>query len=136
VQFLTNILCERDSNAHYDSRQAHPFETMLTSVVFGVTAVQLWETVAGRQTGLLQDSWIAGGLTIPYVADIVMAARFGKIDHDPLPGHPEDQRKVTTNLGKVTAITLQLAADGQPIPLASVVQDLLIGVQRVPAEAS
>lgn len=108
-----------------------PFEAMLTSVVFGVTAVRLWETLAGQPAGLLRDCWVATGLTIPYVADIVMAARRGETDGDPLPGHPDDQQKVTMNLGKVTAMTLQLTADGLPNPLVSVVQDLLIGVQRV-----
>ncbi len=111
-----------------------PFETMLTSIVFGVTAVRSWETVTGQPAGLLRDGWVATGLTIPYLADIVMTARYGKTDHDPLPGHPGDQRKVTMNLGKVAAVTLQLTAEGQPNPLVSVVQDLLIGVQRVPGE--
>ncbi|MEU7474400.1 hypothetical protein AB0A63_00345 [Lentzea sp. NPDC042327] len=113
--------------------QASPFEAMLVSVAFSVTAVLLWESAARRHAGLLRDSWLAAGLTIPYVADIVMAARSGDCDHDLLPGHPRDQWKVTMNLGQVTAMTLQLAADFQPHPLVSVVQDLLIGVQRVPA---
>jgi hypothetical protein len=38
------------------------------------------------------------------------------------------------NLGKVTAMTLQLTARGQTNLLVSVVRDLLIGVQRVPGE--
>lgn len=83
---------------------------------------------------LLRDSWVAAGLTIPYIADIVVAARHGRTDHDPLPGHSDDQRKVTMNLGRVTAMTLQLAAEHQPNPMVSVVQDLLIDVQRVSAE--
>lgn len=114
--------------------RTEPFETMLTSIVFAVTAVRSWETVVGQPAGLLRDDWVATGLTIPYLADIVMAARYGKTDHDPLPGHPDDQQKVTMNLGKVTAMTLQLTTEGQPNPLVSIVQDLLIGVQRVPAE--
>jgi hypothetical protein len=111
--------------------RADPFEAMLTSVVFGVTAMQLWETVTSQAASLLRDSWVATGLTIPYVADIVMAARYGKADDNPLPGHPGDQQKVTMNLGKVIATTLQLTAEYQPNPLVSVVQDLLIRVQRV-----
>ncbi|WP_143202473.1 HNH endonuclease [Amycolatopsis sp. CB00013] len=113
-----------------------PFEAMLTSVVFGVTAARLWETVAGQPVGLLCDVWVAAGLTIPYVADIVIAAFYGRTDHDPLPGHPSDQRKVAMNLGKVTAMTLQLTADRQNNPMVSVVQDLLIGVQRLPLPSS
>ncbi|WP_394617330.1 hypothetical protein JNUCC0626_48340 [Lentzea sp. JNUCC 0626] len=111
-----------------------PFEAMLTAILYGAAAVRLWEMAADWETGVLRDSWIAAGVTIPYVADIVVAARFGEEDHDPLPGHPDDQRKVAMNLGQVTAMTLQLAADHQLLPLVSVVQDLLIGVQRVPGD--
>ncbi|MFE0023387.1 hypothetical protein [Amycolatopsis sp. NPDC059021] len=113
-----------------------PFEAMLASIVFSVTAVHLWEATTKERASLLRDSWVATGLTIPYVADIVLAARYGKDNHNPLPGHPDDQWKVTINLGKVTAMTVELIAGHQGNPLVSVVQDLLIGVQRVPVKCS
>jgi hypothetical protein len=73
---------------------------------------------------------VASGLTVPYITKIVTSARLGTETDESLPGHPDDQQKVAMNLGQVTAMTLQLTADHRPDPLISVLQDLLIGVQR------
>ncbi|MEV7042869.1 hypothetical protein [Amycolatopsis sp. NPDC051061] len=107
-----------------------PFETMLTSVVFCVKAVQLWEAATGDTPQLWADMLVASTLTIPYVIQIVLSARLGTEAEVPLPGHPEDQQKVIMSLGQVTAMTLQLTADHRADPLVSILQDLLIGVQR------
>ena len=105
---------------------------MLTSVVFCVKAVQLWEEATGEKPELWADKLTACGATIPYVTQLVTSARLGTAAAEPLPGHPDDQRKVTMNLGQVTAATLQLTAGYRPASLVSVLQDLLIGVQREP----
>ncbi|MGC7102806.1 hypothetical protein ACPZ19_49760 [Amycolatopsis lurida] len=107
-----------------------PFETMLTSVVFCVKAVQRWETATGDTPQLWADMLGASTLTVPYMTQIVLSARLGTESDAPLPGHPEDQQKVIMSLGQVTAMTLQLIADHRADPLVSILQDLLIGVQR------
>ncbi len=113
--------------------QDDQFETMLTSISFCVKAVQLWEAATGEKPELWAEMLIYSGLTIPYIAQIVMSARYGTAMDVPVPGHPEDQQKITMNLGRVTAMTLQLTADHRrPDPLVSVLQDLLISVQREP----
>lgn len=110
--------------------QDDPFETMLTAVVFCVKAVQLWESATSGKPQLWADMLASCGLTIPYIRQIVLSARLGVESDESLPGHPEDQQKVTMNLGQVTAMTLQLTADHRVDPIVSVLQDLLIGVQR------
>lgn len=111
-----------------------PFEAMLTSVVFCVKAVQLWEAATGEKPELWAEKLAACGATVPYITQIVTSARLGTATSEPLPGHPDDQRKVTMNLGRVTAATLQLTAEYRTASLVSVLQDLLIGVQREPLE--
>jgi hypothetical protein len=109
-----------------------PFETMLTAVMFCVLAVQLWEEATRGQP----EAWAATvadtAMTIPYITQIVLSARTGTDPEDPLPGHPEDQWKVAVNLGPVTAMTLIEVAGHVPHPLISVLQDLIIRVQRTP----
>jgi len=109
-----------------------PFETMLTAVMFCVLGVQMWEEATGRQP----EAWAAAatetGMTVPYITQIVLSARAGTDPEDPLPGHPEDQWKVATSLGPVTAMTLLEAARHVPHPLICVLQDLIIRVQRTP----
>jgi hypothetical protein len=107
-----------------------PFGMMLTAVAFCVNAVRLWESATGDTAQLWADMLVASTLTIPYVTQIVLSARLGSEPGEPLPGHPEDQQKVVVNLGQVTAMTLRLTADHRADPLVSVLQDLLIGVQR------
>ncbi|WP_157411646.1 hypothetical protein [Actinoplanes rectilineatus] len=106
---------------------------MLTSIVFCVKAMQLWQRATGESPRLLADSWIASGATVPHVAEIVLSAHDGNLEAPLIPGHPDDQKKATMNLGPVTALTLCLAAEHRPYPLVSVLQDLLIDVQREPA---
>lgn len=110
--------------------QADPFETMLASVVFCVKAVQLWEATTGEDLRLWSDMLTASGLTVPHVTQIVTSAALGTEAGGLLPGHPDDQRKVTMNLGQVTAATLHLTADYRSGPLVSVLRDLLISVQQ------
>lgn len=111
-----------------------PFESMLTSISFCVKALQLWEAATGEKPELWVDMLTSPGLTIPYITQIVMSARYGTRTDVSLPGHQDDQQKVTMNLGQVTAMTLQLTADHRPDPLVSVLQDLLISVQREPPQ--
>jgi len=105
---------------------------MVTAVMFCVLGVQMWEEATGRQP----EAWAAAatetGMTVPYITQIVLSARAGTDPEDPLPGHPEDQRKVAMNLGPVTAMTLLEAAMHVPHPLICVLQDLIIRVQRTP----
>jgi hypothetical protein len=107
-----------------------PFEAMLTSISFCATAVRLWEAATGEAPQLWAEMVTASESTVHYVAQIVLSARLGVEPEESLPGHPNDQCKITMNLGAVTAMTLQLVADHRPEPLVSVLQDLLIGVQR------
>jgi hypothetical protein len=113
--------------------QDDPFEMMITSIIFCAKAIELWKEVTGASPRLLADGWIASGATIPYIADMVLAAHLGQTDGPPIPGHANDQQKLTMNLGQVTALTLEIAAYYQPYPLVSVLQDFLIRVQRQPA---
>jgi hypothetical protein len=108
-----------------------PFEAMIAAVVFCAQAVKLWEAATGEESELWVEAMVACGSTVPYITGIVMSAIHGIMAKESPPGHPEDQLKVTMNLGQVTAMTLRLAADHRPEPLVSVLQDLLIGVQRV-----
>lgn len=107
-----------------------PFEAMLTSIAFCVMAVRLWESATGETVKLWAEMLIASELTIPYITQLVMSARQGTDPDEPLPGHPEDQQRVTINLGKVTALTVQLTAERRSDPLIMVLQDLLVSVQR------
>lgn len=107
-----------------------PFEAMLTSIVFCVTAVRLWEAATGDPPQVWADMLAASGSTVPYVTNAVLSARSGVEPDAQLPGHAVDQRKITMNLGNVTALTLQLLADCRADPVVVVLQDLLIGVQR------
>lgn len=107
-----------------------PFEAMLTSIVFCVMAIRLWEAVTGEAVKLWAEMLVAIELTIPYITQLVMSAQQFIDPDEPLPGHPEHQQKVTMNLGKVTALTIQLTAEGRSDPLVVVLQDLLISVQR------
>lgn len=109
-----------------------PFEAMIASIVFCVQAVKLWEAVTGEESELWAEAMVACGSTVPYITGIVMSALHGITAKESPSGHPEDQLKVTMNLGQVTAMTLRLAADHRPEPLVSILQDLLIAVQRVP----
>ena len=109
-----------------------PFETMLTAVMFCVLALRLWEEATGGPPEAWASGVVDSGATIPYITQIVLSARTETDPEDPLPGHPEDQQKVTMNLGPVTAMTLLEAASHVPYPLISVLQDLIIRVQRTP----
>jgi hypothetical protein len=110
-----------------------PFETMLSSIVFCVKAIRLWEAATGDAVQLLVEMWLASDITISYVTEIVMSALHGTEDCS-LPGHPDDQQKVTMNLGQLIALTLGWTADHRSDPLVVVLQDLLISVQREPAK--
>jgi hypothetical protein len=112
-----------------------PFEAMLTSIVFAVKAMQLWEAATGETPEQWAEILAAYGVTVPYAAQIVTSARLGTGTGENVPGHPDDHRKVTMNLGLVTAETLQLAAQHRSASLVSVLQDLLIDVQREPGAA-
>lgn len=107
-----------------------PAETMLSAVTFCFHALQLWE----EATGSTPEAWAAGvvdsGTSVPYVTQLVLSARAGKMPDERPPSHPDDQQKVTMNLGPVTAMTLRDAAGHLPYPLISVLQDLIIRVQR------
>jgi hypothetical protein len=109
-----------------------PFETMLTALMFCVLAVRLWEEATGRQPEAWASQVVDSGRAIPYITQIVLAAHAGKDPEPPLPGHSEDQWKVVVNLGPVTAMTLLEIAKHVPHPLISVLQDLIIRVQRTP----
>lgn len=107
-----------------------PFESMVTSIAFCVTALRLWEAATCESPQFWVDMLNATGATVPYVSQVVLSARLGVGPDLSLPGHPDDQRKITMNLGTVTALTLRLTADRRVEPLVSVLQDLLIGLQR------
>ncbi|MCW2929119.1 MAG: hypothetical protein JWM19_81 [Actinomycetia bacterium] len=108
-----------------------PFEAMLTSVIFCVLAVQLWEAATGESTQFWRNMMSSSGLSIDFILDIAVSARSGNVD-DVAPGHPEDQSKIAMNLGQVTALTVQLTADARSDAVVLTLQDLLIGVQRYP----
>jgi hypothetical protein len=108
----------------------NPFETMLTSVVFCVMAVKLWEEATRETASSWAEMMAATEITIPYIIHIVISARSGIDLASPLPGRPEDQQKVTMNLGEVTAMTIELVAKCRPEPIIVVLQDLFINVQR------
>ena len=113
-----------------------PFETVLTAVMFCVLAMRLWGEATGRQPEAWASEVVDSGRSIPYVTQIVLAAHAGKDPEPPLPGHPEDQWKVAVNLGPVTAMTLLEIARHVPHPLISVLQDLIIRVQRTPGAST
>lgn len=127
----------KEQSSLLEQRCKHdPFEAMLTSVVFCVLAVRLWEEATGDKPQLWAEMMVDCGLTVSYITQIVMSARLGVEPDGPVPGHADDQQKVTMNLGQVTAMTLQLTADHRSDPLVSVLQDLLIRVQREPIKAN
>jgi hypothetical protein len=94
-----------------------PFEAMLTAITFGVKATQMWESATGETAELLAESWIASESTVRYVAQLVLPALHGTEPEQSIPGHPDDQRKVTMHLGTVTAMTLKFDRRPRSLPL-------------------
>ena len=116
---LVNKRCDDDA-----------FEMMLTAIVFASCAASLWVDATGEPLEFWAEMMTATSATVPYVARLIVAAGGGQDDGDTVPGHPDDQRKVTMNIGEITTLTMQLTADAKRETVVTVLQDLLTAVQR------
>ena len=128
-----------DSAAHqaqgdllHKRRDDDPLMTCLTAVAFAACAAQLWTVTTGETLDFWVDMMSETALADLDTIQIVQAASEGVVTTG-IPDDTHEQKRITVELCDVITVTLRLTADLRSATVVTVMQDLLIAIQRLRA---